>query len=95
MNGQMEQEKQIEEMARDICECYNNDGTCYQDDKPCDLRCEHMTEAQFLYDKGYRKVVMCKDCKYFFNEHIKACTYWNGHATTETNYCSCAKMRGE
>lgn len=48
-------EKQIEEMARDICECYNNDGTCYQDDMPCDLKCEHMTEAQFLYDKGYRK----------------------------------------
>jgi hypothetical protein len=51
----MEKEKIIEEMARDICECYNNDGICYQDDMPCDLRCEHMTEAQFLYDKGYRK----------------------------------------
>lgn len=51
--------------------------------------------ATDLYEQGYRKVVMCKDCKYFFNEHFKACTYWKGHATTETNYCSCAKMRGE
>lgn len=50
----MSKEKQIEEMARDICECYDN-GICYQDDKPCDLRCESMTDAQYLYEKGYRK----------------------------------------
>ena len=48
------EKKQIEEMARDICECYDN-GICYQDDKPCDLRCESMTDAQYLYEKGYRK----------------------------------------
>lgn len=47
--------KQIEEMARDLCECYNCDGTCYQDDKPCDLRCDEYTNAQYLYEKGYRK----------------------------------------
>lgn len=47
--------KQIEEMARDLCECYNCDGTCYQDDKPCDLRCDEYTNAQYLYKKGYRK----------------------------------------
>ena len=50
----MSREKQIEEMARDICECYSN-GTCYQDDRPCDLKCESMTDAQYLYKKGYRK----------------------------------------
>jgi hypothetical protein len=33
----MEKEKIIEEMARDICECYGNDGTCYIDEKPCDF----------------------------------------------------------
>lgn len=51
----MNKEQQIEEMARDICECYNNDGTCWQDGKPCDFRCESMTDAQYLYEKGYRK----------------------------------------
>lgn len=47
--------KQIEEMARDLCECYNCDGTCYQDDKPCDFKCDEYTNAQYLYEKGYRK----------------------------------------
>ena len=47
--------KQIDEMARDLCECYNCDGTCYQDDKPCDLKCDEYTNAQYLYEKGYRK----------------------------------------
>jgi hypothetical protein len=47
--------KQIEEMARDLCECYNRDGTCYQDDKPCDFKCDEYTNAQYLYEKGYRK----------------------------------------
>ena len=47
--------KQIEEMARDICECFNNDGTCYQDDKLCDCKCDSFTDAQYLYEKGYRK----------------------------------------
>lgn len=42
-------------MARDICECYNSDGTCYQDDNRCDLRCDHYTDAEYLYAKGYRK----------------------------------------
>lgn len=51
----MNKEKQIEEMARDLCECYNSDGSCWQDDKPCDLRCDEYTNAQYLYDKGYRK----------------------------------------
>ncbi len=52
----MSREKQIiEEMARDICECFNNDGTCYQDDKLCDCKCDSFTDAQYFYEKGYRK----------------------------------------
>lgn len=51
----MSREKQIEEVARDICECFNNDGTCYQDDKVCDCKCDSFTDAQYLYEKGYRK----------------------------------------
>ena len=46
--------KQIEEMAKDMCEYYY-EGTCYQDKKPCDCKCEIFTDAQYLYSKGYRK----------------------------------------
>ena len=49
--------KQIEEMARDLCECYNCDGTCYLDDKPCDLKCDEYIDAQYLYIKSYRKQI--------------------------------------
>ena len=51
----MNQDKQIEEMARDICEHYNRYGTCYLDNKPCDLKCDEYTNAEYLYKKGYRK----------------------------------------
>lgn len=47
-------EKQIEDMAKDMCEYYY-EGTCYQDKKPCDCKCEIFTDAQYLYAKGYRK----------------------------------------
>ena len=50
----MNKEKQIEEMAKDMCEYYY-EGTCYQDKKPCDCKCEIFTDAQYLYSKGYRK----------------------------------------
>ena len=50
----MTAEKQIEEMAKDMCEYYY-EGTCYQDKKPCDCKCEIFTDAQYLYAKGYRK----------------------------------------
>ena len=50
----LSKEKQIEEIARDICESCH-DGVCYCDKKPCDLKCEFFTEAQYLYGKGYRK----------------------------------------
>lgn len=50
----MTENEQIEEMARDLCECYI-DGVCYQDNTPCDLRCEEYTNSEYLYSKGYRK----------------------------------------
>lgn len=83
-------EKQIEEMANDLLESVEWKELI---DDAVALDIDAMAEN--MRSKDYRKVIVCKDCKYFFNEYIKACTYWNGHATTETNYCSCAKMRGE
>ena len=50
----MNKDKQIEEMTKDICEYYYG-GTCYQDKKPCDCKCEIVTDAKYLYFKGYRK----------------------------------------
>lgn len=47
-------EKQIEEIAKDMCEYYY-EGTCYQDKKPCDCKCDIFSDAQYLYAKGYRK----------------------------------------
>ena len=79
----MEQEKIIEEMYNDIPDNIEIDGK------------DILTILEILAKKNYRKVIMCKDCKYFYNENFKACTHWNGHATVETNYCSCAKMKGE
>lgn len=48
------EDKQIEEMAKDMCEYYY-EGTCYQDKKPCDCKCDIFSDAQYLYAKGYRK----------------------------------------
>ena len=50
----MSRDKQIEEMAHDMCEYYY-EGTCYQDKKPCDCKCDIFTDAEYLYGKGYRK----------------------------------------
>ena len=60
----MERDKQIEEMAKDMCEYYY-EGTCYQDKKPCDCKCECFTDAQYLYAKGYRKI---------YDDHQRQCT---------------------
>lgn len=46
--------KQIEEMAHDMCE-YFYEGTCYQDKKAGDCKCDIFTDAEYLYGKGYRK----------------------------------------
>jgi hypothetical protein len=50
----MTKDNQIEQMAKDMCEYYY-EGTCYQDKKPCDCKCDIFTDAQYLYAKGYRK----------------------------------------
>jgi hypothetical protein len=54
-NFDVKSNNEIEEMARDICENYNDDGTCYCEGKLCDLKCECFIDAQYLYEKGYRK----------------------------------------
>jgi len=56
MNEQNEKQA-IEEMAKDLCENYNDDGTCYCDGKPCDFECENFTDAQYIYVKSYRKQI--------------------------------------
>lgn len=50
----MNRDKQIEEIARDICARFDN-GICHLDGMPCDLECESAAEARYLYSKGYRK----------------------------------------
>ena len=50
----MSREKQIEEMARCICE--RDDGDiCTLDSKSCDCKCTSGSIAELLYDRGYRK----------------------------------------
>lgn len=47
-------EKQIEEMAQDMCQnCVN--GVCLTSGIPCDLHCIQGNEAEEYYNKGYRK----------------------------------------
>ena len=76
----MSRDKQIEEMARDLCECYNCDGTCYQDKKPCDLKCDEYTNAQYLYSKGYRKA--SEVAREIFEEIERAFfKYYDSHVT--------------
>ena len=53
--SELNKDKQIEEMAKALCEHCNDDGTCFHDGKPCDLQCKSATDARFIYDKGYRK----------------------------------------
>ena len=50
----MSKEKQIEKMARCICE--RDDGDiCTLDNKSCDCKCTSGSIAELLYDRGYRK----------------------------------------
>ena len=48
--------------------------------------------ATDLYEQGYRKVVMCKDCAQY-NGH-RYCQYYDT-PVLDDDYCSYAKMRGE
>ena len=47
-------DKQIEEMARSICNCYYR-GICKMDGNSCDLECGSAFNAYELYNAGYRK----------------------------------------
>ena len=51
----MSREKQIEEMAHDMCGNGMSNGNCAIDDEPCHLECVYGCCAERLYAKGYRK----------------------------------------
>lgn len=59
--------------------------------------------AKRLTEKGYRKVVMCKDCAYCEEHHyeqegekpyIKLTCKWSSYAHQPKDFCSMAKMKG-
>ena len=47
-------DKQIEEMARIMCNCYDS-GDCKMHGNSCDLKCISGFNALGLYNAGYRK----------------------------------------
>lgn len=96
----MSKEKQIEEMAKAICEVCKCDGDC--DATICSSA---FVEAEHLYNAGYRKqsvgewkiavnpveaTFICSKCGYFYIEA-------DPQAETEYKFCpECgAKMKGE
>lgn len=93
----MEQEKQIREMARDICE---NCRTLTKCDK--DICTMAYKTAEYLTEKGWKKIVMCCECKYCtvgFKSVVDEADFLcirTGIAkpVDPTDYCSRAKMKG-
>ena len=51
----MDEKKQIEEMAHDMCGNFMSNGNCATDDEPCNLECVYGWCVERLYCKGYRK----------------------------------------
>lgn len=51
----MDKQNQIEEMARIICDNYNNGG-CEIDGYVCNYRCSNYVDCERLYNAGYRKI---------------------------------------
>ena len=51
----MDEKKQIEDMAHDMCGNFMSNGNCATDDEPCNLECVYGCRAEKLYCKGYRK----------------------------------------
>jgi hypothetical protein len=47
-------DKQIEEMARTMCNCYNS-GYCKMHGNSCDLKCRSGWNALGIYKAGYRE----------------------------------------
>ena len=55
-----------------------------------ELNCDHFKDKSLIVELPCR----CKDCEFFYNNGVlQLCRYWNGHATTEWNYCSYAKLK--
>lgn len=57
---------------------------------------ENENECNYYKDKSLcvELPCRCKDCEFFYNNGVlQLCRYWNGHATTEWNYCSYAKLK--
>ena len=53
----MDKQKQIEEMARDICNRYSKaTDRCRIDHYGCNYTCGYYDNAKTLYEKGYRKI---------------------------------------
>lgn len=51
----MSKDKQIEEMAKEMCGNGMTNGNCAIDDEPCHFECAYGCFAEKLYAKGYRK----------------------------------------
>lgn len=99
----MSKEKQIEEMARCICE--RDDGDiCTLDRKQCDCKCTSGSIAELLYERGYRKqsevVSKCHyGVRWMKNGNKMTCSYcgFTYYSNNEIfNYCpNCGHaMRG-
>lgn len=87
---------------RGCCFCRSTQGTCTSCKEMVML--SNKNTAQTLVEQDYRKVVMCKDCAYCEEHHyeeegekpyIKLTCKWSKYAHQPTDFCSCAKMRGE
>ena len=88
----MDKRTQIEEMALDIIK---------ESSLPIEIS---GALAIGLYNAGYRKVVMCKDCAYcdehYYEEegekpYIKLTCKWSNYAHHPKDFCNMAKMKGE
>ena len=93
-------EKQIEEMARFMCNCYD-EGYCRMDGKLCDLECGSYKESEIFYEAGYRKQSEGEWEKrdfivFDFVKTAYRCTSCNTTWDAPTKFCpNCgAKMKG-
>lgn len=90
-------EKQIEEMARSMCNCYD-EGYCRMDGKLCDLECGSYKESEIFYEAGYRKQSEGEWINLEPEIGLFACSLCDHRILrAECNFCpNCgAKMKGE